>query len=40
MNLNHNSDKDVPEKLSSVPGKQGYIKELIRMDIAREQPRQ
>jgi hypothetical protein len=36
MNLNHNTDKDVLEKLSSVPSKQGYIKELIRADIAQE----
>ena len=36
MNLNHNTDKDVLEKLSQVPSKQGYIKTLIREDIARE----
>lgn len=29
------SDADVIEKLSSVPNKQGYIKKLIREDIAR-----
>lgn len=34
MNLNHNTDKDVLEKLSTVPSKQGYIKDLIRADIA------
>lgn len=38
MNLNHNTDKDVLEKLSQVPSKQGYIKELIRADIAKEAP--
>lgn len=36
MNLNHNIDKDVLEKLSQVPSKQGYIKELIRADIAKD----
>jgi hypothetical protein len=34
MNLNHNTDADLLEKLSAVPSKQGYIKELIRADIA------
>ena len=34
MNLNHNTDKDVLEKLSTVQSKQGYIKALIRADIA------
>ena len=37
MNLNHNTDKDVLEKLSKVPSKQGYIKGLIRADIAKEE---
>jgi len=36
MNLNHNTDKDVLEKLSQVPSKQGYIKGLIRADIAKD----
>lgn len=36
MNLNHNTDKDVLEKLSQVPSKQGYIKELIRADLREE----
>lgn len=36
MNLNHNTDKDVLEKLSKVPSKQGYIKGLIRADIAKD----
>lgn len=35
MNLNHNTDKDVLEKLSTVESKQGYIKQLIRADIAK-----
>lgn len=38
MNLNHNTDKDVLKKLSQVPSKQGYIKRLIRADIAKEAP--
>ena len=33
--LNTNTDVDILEKLSEVPNKQGYIKELIRADIAR-----
>ena len=37
MNLNHNTDKAVLEKLSIVPSKQGYIKGLIRADIAKEE---
>ena len=36
MNLNHNTDKDVLEKLSQVPSKQGSIKELIRADLAKD----
>ena len=36
MNLNHNTDIDVLEKLSQVPSKQGYIKGLIRADIAKD----
>ena len=36
MNLNHNTDKDVLDKLSQVSSKQGYIKELIRADIAKK----
>lgn len=38
MNLNHNTDRDVLEKLSQVPSKQGYIKDLIRADIAKGVP--
>lgn len=35
MNLNHNTDKDVLKRLAEVDNKQGYIKRLIREDIAR-----
>lgn len=34
--LNRKTDSDVIEKLDSVESKQGYIKRLIRDDIARE----
>lgn len=34
--LNTNTDVDILEKLSKVPNKQGYIKELIRADIAKK----
>lgn len=33
MNLNHHTDKDLLDKLNSVPSKQGYIKALIRKDL-------
>lgn len=33
LKLNRRTDKDVLEKLDSVPSKQGYIKELIRADL-------
>ena len=33
INLNFESDKELIEKLESVPNKQGYIKNLIREDI-------
>lgn len=33
MKLNLITDKDVLEKLDSVPSKQGYIKRLIRADL-------
>lgn len=36
MKLNNNTDRDILEKLSNVPSKQGYIKTLIREDIAKE----
>lgn len=34
IRLNHNTDADILCKLSQVGSKQGYIKELIRKDIA------
>lgn len=33
MNLNHHTDKELLDKLNSVPSKQGYIKALIRKDL-------
>ena len=33
LRLNLSTDKDILEKLGSVPSKMGYIKELIRADI-------
>lgn len=33
MNLNHNTDADILQKLAQVDSKQGYIKELIRKDL-------
>ena len=35
LKLNLGTDADIIEKLASVPSMQGYIKELIREDIAR-----
>ena len=35
MKLNNKTDADIIAKLSSVPNKQGYLKALIREDIAR-----
>lgn len=35
LKLNINTDADILQRLSEVPNKQGYIKELIRADIAR-----
>ena len=35
MKLNLSTDADILEKLASVPNIQGYIKQLIRADIAR-----
>lgn len=35
LKLNKNTDADIIEKLHSVPNKQGYIKKLIRADIAK-----
>ena len=38
LKLNQETDKDIIEKLASVPSMQGYIKELIRRDIASSIP--
>ena len=35
LKLNRNTDKDVLEKLDEVQSKQGYIKRLIREDLAK-----
>ena len=35
LKLNKETDKDILEKLSSVPNRQGYIKNLIRKDMTR-----
>lgn len=35
LRLNKNTDADIIEKLASVPSKMGYIKQLIRDDIAK-----
>ena len=37
MNLNNNTDADILQKLKEVENKQGYIKSIIRADIAKEQ---
>lgn len=37
LKLNNTIDKDIIDKLASVPSMQGYIKRLIREDIARTQ---
>jgi hypothetical protein len=34
LKLNKETDKDILEKLSSVPNRQGYIKDLIRKDLS------
>ena len=36
IKLNLRTDKDVLEKLDEVQSKQGYIKRLIREDLAKE----
>lgn len=36
MNLNLNTDADILERLAQVESKQGYIKRLIREDMAKE----
>lgn len=38
MKLHLENDADIIEKLASVPSMQGYIKRLIREDIARTYP--
>lgn len=37
LRLNFRTDKDILKKLNNVPSKMGYIKELIRKDIQKEQ---
>lgn len=37
LKLNMNTDKDILEKLDQIDNKQGYIKELIRRDIEKEE---
>lgn len=34
LKLNRTTDKDILDKLQAVENKQGYIKDLIRLDIA------
>ena len=36
LQLNTKTDEDILQKLDSVPNKAGYIKSLIRSDIAKE----
>ena len=36
LKLNKNTDEDIIKRLSEVDNKQGYIKELIRFDILRD----
>lgn len=36
LQLNKNTDKDILKKLDEVPSKMGYIKELIRKDINKQ----
>lgn len=36
LQLNKNTDKDILKKLDEVPSKMGYIKELIRKDIKKQ----
>lgn len=36
LKLNRRTDSDVLEKLDAVSSKQGYIKRLIREDLAKE----
>ena len=37
MKLNKNTDSDIMTRLDEVPSKQGYIKSLIRKDIAEKE---
>lgn len=37
IRLNHNTDKDLLEYLATLPNKQGYIKDLIRKDMKKNQ---
>ena len=37
LKLNRNTDKDVLSRLDKVQSKQGYIKSLIRQDIANKE---
>lgn len=37
LRLNRNTDQDIIEALENAPSKQGYIKDLIRADIAAKQ---
>lgn len=36
LKLNRRTDSDVLERLDNVPSKQGYIKDLIRADLAKK----
>jgi len=38
LKLNKGTDADVLQRLEEVPSKQGYIKTLIRADIAKDKP--
>lgn len=38
LKLNRKTDAEIIEKLQSQKNRQGYIKELIRRDIAGEEP--
>lgn len=40
LKLNKGTDADILAKLDSVPNRQGYIKALIRADLAREAKRE
>lgn len=36
LKLNKNTDADILAKLETVPSKQGYIKDLIKADLAKK----